>query len=65
MDVDKVRLYILQQIESDAPTKNVKDSIKKDFTLRITIEKVLKKYLHHFLNRNLALKRVLKINSML
>lgn len=29
MDVDKVRLYILQQIESDAATKKVRDSIKK------------------------------------
>ena len=31
MDVDKMRLLILQQIESDAATKNVRNSIKKDF----------------------------------
>ena len=55
-----MRLLIPQQIISDAATKNVRNSMKKDFILRIITERVLERYLNHFFNLSLELNRLLK-----
>ena len=57
MDVDKVLLYILQQIESDAATKNVRDSIKKGLYIKDYYQESFKKIFTPLLESQFGIKK--------